>query len=81
MLDNLDTPSGTEKHRLVFEKLAGMACKAAVKGNHTLSFAEAKTLIETLLKLDNPFNCPHGRPTIIEMSKYEIDRKFKRIVG
>lgn len=62
------------------EKLASMACKAAVKGNHTMSRAEAEHLIDELLSLDNPYNCPHGRPTIISMSKYEIEKKFKRIV-
>lgn len=59
--------------------MATMSCKAAVKGNDRLSFIEAKALIEKILKLENPFSCPHGRPTIIEMSKYEIEKKFKRI--
>lgn len=59
--------------------IATMSCKAAVKGNDRLSFIEAKALIEKLLKLENPFSCPHGRPTVIEMSKYEIEKKFKRI--
>ena len=57
-----------------------MSCKAAVKGNNRLSVEEANALIEQLLQLDNPYNCPHGRPTIISMSKYEIEKKFKRIV-
>ena len=57
-----------------------MACKAAVKGNNPLTYEEADRLIEQLLELDNPYNCPHGRPTIISMSKYEIEKKFKRIV-
>lgn len=57
-----------------------MACKAAVKGNNSLSLEEADTLIEQLLELENPYNCPHGRPTIISMSKYEVEKKFKRIV-
>ena len=56
-----------------------MACKAAVKGNDKLSFQEAHGLIETLIKMENPFSCPHGRPTIIEISKYEIEKMFKRI--
>lgn len=59
--------------------IATMSCKAAVKGNDRLSFIEAKALIEKLLRLENPFSCPHGRPTVIEMSKYEIEKKFKRI--
>lgn len=62
------------------EKIASMACKAAVKGNQSLTYEEADKLIEQLLELDNPYNCPHGRPTIISMSKYEIEKKFKRIV-
>lgn len=65
---------------VVEEKLASMACKAAVKGNHAFSTAEMEALIDELLTLDNPYNCPHGRPTIISMSKYEIEKKFKRIV-
>lgn len=65
---------------VVEEKLASMACKAAVKGNHSFSMAEMEALIDELLTLDNPYNCPHGRPTIISMSKYEIEKKFKRIV-
>ena len=61
------------------DAIATMSCKAAVKGNDKLSYSEAKKLIENLLKLENPFSCPHGRPTIIEMSKYELEKKFKRI--
>ena len=57
-----------------------MSCKAAVKGNDELSYAEMDALIEELLTLDNPYNCPHGRPTIISMSRYEIEKKFKRII-
>lgn len=61
-------------------KIATMACKAAVKGNMKLSRPEVEALIEELLSLENPYNCPHGRPTIISMSKYELEKKFKRIV-
>ncbi len=64
----------------VFDKLASMSCKAAVKGNMRLSEAEAKKLIEDLLNLENPFHCPHGRPVEISFTKYEIEKKFKRIV-
>jgi DNA mismatch repair protein mutL len=64
----------------IIAKTASMACKAAVKGNHTLSLLEAKALIDELMSLENPYNCPHGRPTMFEMSKYEIEKKFKRIV-
>ncbi len=66
--------------QIIREKIASMACKAAVKGNNSLTYEEADKLIEQLLELDNPYNCPHGRPTIISMSKYEIEKKFKRIV-
>lgn len=62
----------------VREKIASMSCKAAVKGNNRLSTHEAQQLIDELLTLDNPYNCPHGRPTIISMSKYEMEKKFKR---
>ena len=73
-----ETLRGTPEY--VYEKIASMSCKAAVKGNHAMSLPEAKQLIDQLLTLDNPYNCPHGRPTIITMSKYEIEKKFKRIV-
>ena len=59
--------------------IATEACKAAVKANDRLSYAEANELIKELLKLENPFTCPHGRPTIIQMPKYELEKKFKRI--
>lgn len=65
---------------IIREKIASMACKAAVKGRSCITFEEADKLIEQLLELDNPYNCPHGRPTIISMSKYEIEKKFKRII-
>lgn len=61
------------------EKLSGMACKAAIKGNTEISTMEADTLIDEMLHLDNPYNCPHGRPTMISLTKTEIERKFKRI--
>lgn len=66
---------------LILQKIASMSCKAAVKGGQALSDREAKELIDTLFTLDNPYHCPHGRPTIISMSKYEIEKKFKRIVS
>lgn len=82
-LSVLDEMSEGPLHKdltVVEEKLATMACKSAAKGNHSFSFAEMEALIDELLTLDNPYNCPHGRPTIISMSKYEIEKKFKRIV-
>ena len=65
---------------MIYERVASMSCKAAVKGGHTLTFREADELIDQLLELENPYACPHGRPTIISMSKYELEKKFKRIV-
>ena len=65
---------------LIAEKVASMSCKAAVKGNSRLSRAEVEVLIGELLKLENPYHCPHGRPTIISMTKRELEKKFKRIV-
>lgn len=79
MLDGL-----TEEYKkdldIITEKVASMSCKAAVKGNNKMSFAEAQELIEKLMEAENPYNCPHGRPTLIMMSKYEIEKKFKRII-
>ena len=80
ILDNLSELSGRNNPNLILEKIASMSCKAAVKGNMKLSRMEMESLIKELLTLDNPYQCPHGRPTIISMSKYEIEKKFKRIV-
>ena len=65
---------------ILTEKVASMSCKAAIKGNNEISYEEAKELMQELMKADNPYNCPHGRPTLIVMSKYDIEKKFKRIV-
>lgn len=73
-----EVPKG--KQELIYEKIASMACKAAVKGNNRLSREEVKALIQELMTLENPYHCPHGRPTIISMTKYELEKKFKRIV-
>ena len=80
ILDNLSELSGRNNPDLILEKIASMSCKAAVKGNMKLSRMEMESLIKELLTLENPYQCPHGRPTIISMSKYEIEKKFKRIV-
>ena len=64
---------------LKVEKIASISCKKAIKGNDKLSFVEAKALIDQLLSLENPFNCPHGRPIIVKITKYEIEKMFKRI--
>lgn len=65
---------------LILERIASLSCKAAVKGNHRLSEPQAKALIDELMTLENPFHCPHGRPVIISMTKYEIEKKFKRVI-
>lgn len=81
MLDQLTDGINTSlAPDLIAEKIASMSCKAAVKGNSRLSYAEVEVLIQDLLKLDNPYHCPHGRPTIISMTKRELEKKFKRIV-
>ena len=79
LLDSLEEENGRMTPEIFAGKLASMACKAAVKGNQNLSFQEAEHLIGQLLKLENPYHCPHGRPTIISMSRYELEKKFKRV--
>ncbi|WP_251207208.1 DNA mismatch repair endonuclease MutL [Acetatifactor aquisgranensis] len=81
VLDSLLYGTGFGSIRVIEEKIASMSCKAAVKGNNKLSVPEAEALIDELLTLDNPYNCPHGRPTIVTISKTEMERKFKRIVN
>lgn len=66
--------------QVLLEKVASMSCKAAVKGNNELDVRQAEELIRELMALENPYHCPHGRPTMIRMSKREIEKKFKRIV-
>ena len=80
ILDSLSEFNTGVTPERVFETMASMSCKAAIKGNQTISEMEARHLFEELLSLDNPFHCPHGRPTIISMTEYELERKFKRIV-
>ncbi len=80
ILDDLSEETGMTTADSIYDKLASMSCKAAVKGNNKLSVQEADALIAELLQLDNPYACPHGRPTIISMSKQELEKKFKRIV-
>lgn len=80
MLDGLMQLKGSETPQLILEKVASMSCKAAVKGNQKLSRPEVEKLIDELLTLENPYHCPHGRPTIISMSRYELEKKFKRVL-
>lgn len=81
MIDSLADENGRERRQLIEEKVALMSCKAAVKGNNRLSALEAEALIDELLQLENPYSCPHGRPTIIAMTQYELEKKFKRVVS
>ena len=80
MLDGLVEDGSKATAQIITERIATMSCKAAVKGNNRLSMQEAEELMHELMEADNPYNCPHGRPTLIMMTKYEIERKFKRIV-
>ena len=80
ILDELADESVTGTPESIRIRIAAMACKAAVKGNMRLSRQEAEALIDELLTLENPYHCPHGRPTIVSMTKYELEKKFKRIV-
>ncbi len=79
ILDSLSEQKIRSVYDMKLLAVATKACKAAVKGHDRLSFQEAEAMIGRLLKLENPFTCPHGRPTIIEMTKYELEKKFKRI--
>ena len=80
MIDGLSDEAAVRNPDIIYEKVASMSCKAAVKGHMSMSAMEANELIDQLLHLDNPYNCPHGRPVIISMTKYELEKKFKRIV-
>ena len=80
LLDELSGESSRLRADAVADRIATMACKAAVKGNMRISSKEADALIEELLQAENPYTCPHGRPTIISMTKTELEKKFKRIV-
>ncbi|MCR5581936.1 MAG: DNA mismatch repair endonuclease MutL [Pseudobutyrivibrio sp.] len=80
ILADCDSFKASDSFDMIVERVASMSCKAAVKGNNKLSIPEIKTLIDDLLKLDNPYHCPHGRPTMISFSEYELAKKFKRIV-
>lgn len=80
LIDNLIEEGPSKNLEIITDRVATMSCKAAVKGNNRLSFEEAKELISELMETENPYNCPHGRPTLIVMSKYEIEKKFKRII-
>lgn len=80
LLDAVSQENGTLDTEVIASKIATMACKMSIKGNQRVSLMEVEHLLDELMELENPYQCPHGRPTIIKMSKYEIDKKFKRIV-
>ena len=80
VLDELAESPVRGKPDVILLKIASMSCKAAVKGNQKISYEEAKVLLKRLFSLENPYHCPHGRPTMFSMSKQEIDKKIKRIV-
>ena len=80
ILTDCSNYKSSDSFDMIVERVASMSCKAAVKGNNRLSLPEIKTLIDDLLKLENPYHCPHGRPTMISFSEYELAKKFKRIV-
>ena len=80
LLDAVSQENGTMDTEVIASKIATMACKMSIKGNQRISLMEVEHLLDELMKLENPYQCPHGRPTIIKMSKYEIDKKFNRIV-
>ena len=79
ILDEISVNPGVGPFKSIDEKIAGMACKASVKGGDRIGYEQAEKLIDELLTLDNPYNCPHGRPTIISMTRTEMEKKFKRI--
>ena len=80
VLDEMSTNPGLGTFKTIDEKIAGMACKASIKGGDRIGIEQAEKLIDELLTLDNPYNCPHGRPTIISITRTEMEKKFKRIV-
>ena len=80
LLDSLTEDVKIKNSDIILEKIASMSCKAAIKGNSKMSRLEAEALIDELMELENPYNCPHGRPVIVSMTKYEVEKKFKRIV-
>lgn len=80
LLENPQAGKAKQKNEMITDRCATIACKAAVKGNQTLSFAEAEKLIGRMLQAEEPYHCPHGRPTTISMTKKEFEKKFKRIV-
>lgn len=80
LLDSLSADGIKKDPEMITDKIASMACKMSAKGNQRMSLPEVKHLLDLLMECENPYTCPHGRPTMIKMSKYEIEKKFKRIL-
>lgn len=81
VIDSLTEDTGrTRTPEILLEKVASMSCKAAVKGNNKLPIEQMQELLKELMSLENPYHCPHGRPTMISMTKTELEKRFKRIV-
>ena len=80
MIDSFTNEGNKEQYESIVEKIASISCKSAIKANHKLNENEVKELLRELFKLDNPYNCPHGRPTIISLSKYEFEKRFGRVI-
>lgn len=81
IIDGLSQIRGSRESGLIFEQIATRACKSAIKGNQTISAKEMEVLLARLLELENPYTCPHGRPVIIRMTRYELEKKFKRVIS
>ena len=80
MIDTLVDEHASQTPEILMDRLASMSCKAAVKGNHQLPQEQMHALLQELMTLENPYHCPHGRPTMIKMTRQELEKKFKRIV-
>ena len=81
VLQGIDDWSREKVPQIVREKIASMSCKAAVKGNQPISATEMDNLFMEMMQADEPYHCPHGRPTVVRISKEELDRRFRRIVN
>ena len=81
IIDGLSQMRGGREADAVYEQIASCSCKGAVKGNQQISQKEMEALLEQLMELENPYTCPHGRPVIIKMTRYELEKKFKRVIS
>ena len=81
IVDGLSQIRGSQEPDAVYEQIATCSCKGAIKGNQQISRKEMEALLEQLMGLENPYTCPHGRPVIIKMTRYELEKKFKRVIS